>query len=419
MLYLYNFLLYLLLPVIILRLWVRGFQAPAYWQRWTERFGFISPLPARPRIWIHAVSVGEVQAALPLIRHLQRYLPHYDHLITTTTPTGSQSLKDIFGESIQHYYLTYDFPFAVKRFLRRTQPSLLVLMETELWPNLLHYCHQQHIPVILANARLSAKSATKYQKIASLMYTMLGQVSQIAAQTSEDAQRFIALGALPQCVQVTGSIKFNLKLPPDLLQNAYEFRKKITKQFIWVAASTHEGEESLILQALKSLNKKWPDLLLILVPRHPERFEAVAQLCQKQGFNLIRRSQGVPLTQETEVFLADTMGELLLWYAVSDIAFVGGSLMPVGGHNVLEPAALGKPIIIGPHGFTFEEINQRLLNLGVATQVENLESLIQSVDDWLKKPIKRQLAGEHARHFIKQNQQALPRLVELIFYKLW
>lgn len=413
--FLYSLIFYLLVPIILLRLLWRGVRTPAYWQRWSERFGLISTRPPSQNLWIHAVSMGEVQAAIPLIQALRTRFPDQFLLVTTMTPTGSQRVQEVFGDSVWHVYLPYDLPDAVARFLTRVQPKLLILMETELWPNLLHACQQRAIPVILANARLSASSAAGYQRLGGFMSKTLAAISAVAAQTELDAARFIKLGVPATKIHVTGSIKFDTHLPVNLLERAKILRSHLgTNRAIWIAASTHQGEEQPVLEAFQEIRQEIKNLLLVLVPRHPERFNRVAALCVRQGFVIARRSEGNVCTPTTDIYLGDTMGELLLLYAASDVAFVGGSLVPIGGHNLLEPAAIGLPVIMGPHIFECEEIGSQLLEAQAAQQINDARQLAQAVKMYLSDMTLKRQTGEKGRSFVKHNRGALERLLLLL-----
>lgn len=412
--FLYTFLFYLLIPIVLLRLLWRGVKAPAYWQRWPERFGFCPKLSISQTVWIHAVSMGEVQAAVPLITALQNRFANSPILVTTMTPTGSQRVCEVFGNSVWHVYLPYDLPRAMARFLERVQPRLLILMETELWPNLLYACQQRTIPVILANARLSTRSATGYQRIAPLAREMLTSITVIATQTKVDAKHFIDLGVPSQKIHVTGSIKFDTRLPADFSAKADVLRSQWGKnRAVWIAASTHEGEEEPVLDAFYQLKQKFPNLLLVLVPRHPERFDRVAMKCRRRGYVIARRSEGNINTQ-IDIYLGDTMGELPLLYAACDVAFVGGSLVPIGGHNLLEPAAVGLPVIMGPHVFECAEISRQLLEVQVAQQVSNVMQLVQAVNMYLSDVALQKETGAKGRLFVEQNRGALKRLLAII-----
>lgn len=403
---LYTGLTYLLLPVALLRLYWRGRQDGEHRQRWRERLGFLPALPTAG-LWVHAVSVGETRAALPLIRALLARYPQWPVLVTTTTLTGSRQVREALGAQVHHVYAPYDLPSAVRRFLRQTRPRLAVIMETELWPNLLHQCALAHIPVLLANARLSERSARGYARIGCLTSAMLQEVTLIAAQADADAARFRALGA-PR-VEVSGNLKYDLQLPDDLRERGRQLRQALlgTQRLVWIAASTHAGEDEPILDAFARLRERWPTLLLLLVPRHPERFSGVATLCRQRGFSLIRRSDRQPCSPDTAVFLGDSMGELLLFYAAADLAFVGGSLVATGGHNVLEPALLGLPVVFGPHMFNFTEAGQRLLQAEAAWQVADAAELALAIDRLLTDSALRQAAGQRGREMVERHRGAL------------
>ncbi|WP_313301609.1 lipid IV(A) 3-deoxy-D-manno-octulosonic acid transferase [Pseudomonas sp.] len=412
---LYTLLFHLGLPLLALRLYLRARKAPAYGQRIAERFAWQMP-PMRPGgIWVHAVSVGESIAAAPMVRALLKAYPHLPITLTCMTPTGSERIRALFADEprVQHCYLPYDLPWAAGRFLDHVQPKLGVIMETELWPNHIHQCAKRGIPVALANARLSERSARGYGRFAGLTRPMLAEMSLIAVQTETEAQRFRDLGARPECVQVTGSIKFDLNIAADLRPRAQALRAAwgAEQRALWIAASTHEGEDALILQAHRQLLQVHADALLILVPRHPERFDAVHSLCAEQ-FATIRRSASQPVTAQTQVLLGDTMGELLFLYALADVAFVGGSLVATGGHNPLEPAALAMPVIMGPHVFNFLEISAMLRAAGALQQVDDAEGLAEAVRRLIELPQDAQRMGAAGRAVMLANQGALQRLLE-------
>jgi 3-deoxy-D-manno-octulosonic-acid transferase len=412
--FIYTRLLYFILPLALLRLYWRGRRDPGHRQRWRERLGWISSLPESGCLWIHAVSVGEVRAALPLIRALLARYPDQPLLITTTTLTGSRQVQEALGDRVLHVYAPFDLPGAVQRFLQHSRPRLAIIMETELWPNLLRQCAVAGIPVLIANARLSERSARGYARIRPLTISLLRDVTLIAAQTEADAERFRTLGA-PR-VQVVGNLKYDLQLPDPLLEQGRTLRREQLGENrpVWIAASTHAGEDEQILEAFAQLRPRWPNLLLLLVPRHPERFDSVAGLCQQRSFNVIRRSDQQPCGPETAIFLGDSMGELLLFYAAADLAFVGGSLVPTGGHNVLEPALLGLPVLFGPHMFNFTEAGERLLKVEAARQVADAGELASAVDQWLADPEQRWNAGQRGRAVVESHRGALAALMERI-----
>ncbi len=419
---LYTLLLYLLIPVVLLRLAWRGFQLPGYWRRIPERFGFVAQpsIPAHAyTVWLHAVSVGEAQAAVPLVRKLIARDARARIVLTTMTPTGAAHVRDKLGDAVTHYYVPYDLPGAVRRFLQRARPRLVIIMETELWPNIYHYCAARGIPLILANARLSERSARRYAHVRSLVSETLHQVTAIAAQSAPDAERMIVLGAPRERVCVTGSIKFDIKLQASLREQAAVLRRGLgTERALWIAASTHEGEEELILDAFDTVKQALPHSLLVLVPRHPERFAKVAALCRKRDLRTVLRSEGRACDERTDVFIGDSMGELPLFYAASDVAFVGGSLTPVGGHNLIEPAALGLPLITGPHMFNFTEVSRLLREAGAVTEIANVAELATAVLRYLQDANLRHAVGERGRRLVEQNRGALQKLIELLDHYL-
>lgn len=410
---LYDGLLYLLLPLALLRLYWRGRRDAGHRQRWIERLGFIPP-PPPGGWWIHAVSVGETRAALPLIHALLARHPDQPLLVTTTTLTGSRQVRESLGDQVHHVYAPYDLPGATRRFLRRARPRLAIIMETELWPNLLRGCAAAGVPTVIANARLSERAARGYARIGWLAAPMWRDITLIAAQTEADAERFRALGATR--VIVTGNLKYDLRLPDDLAERGRRLRRELLGEdrAVWIAASTHAGEDEHILEAHAALRQRWPHLLLLLVPRHPERFDGVALLGRQRGFQTVRRSEQRPCTGETAVFLGDSMGELLLFYAAADLAFVGGSLVPTGGHNVLEPAALGLPVLFGPHMFNFSDASQRLAAAEAAWRVADASSLAMMADRLLADGGLRQAAGQRGRAVVERQRGALAALLDCI-----
>ena len=409
----YSLLLYLLLPLILLRLFWRGLVAPAYWKRWGERFGFYGTDHQQAQLWIHTVSVGEFVAAAPLIRALMEEVPAGQILVTTTTPTGSTRVRAEFGDRVLHAYLPYDFPGAVKRFIRYFRPQLGIVMETELWPNLFHRCGEHKMPLLLANVRLSQRSFEGYRRwVESLVRDALQRVSWASLQGEADRKRLVQLGMLPERAEVTGSIKFDLTLPEELLEKGEQFRGVLGSQRpVWIAASTREGEEQYVLEAHRRVIRQIPGALLVLVPRHPERFNGVAKQAQSIGVKVVRRTEGGECSHDTQLYLGDTMGEMLLFYAAADVAYVGGSLVPTGSHNMLEPAALGKPVLFGPHRFNFAEISQMLIDQGAALEVKDSSDLAEAVIDLLQNPEKRRQQGLQGRRVVVQNRGALDRLL--------
>jgi 3-deoxy-D-manno-octulosonic-acid transferase len=412
---LYSLLLYLLAPLVLLRLAWRGLRAPAYRHRWPERFGFIAPPLGERVIWIHAVSVGEVQAALPLVQALLEKYPAYSLLVTTVTPTGSARVTALFGEDVAHVYAPYDLPDAVQRFFRRVRPQLAIIMETELWPNLFHACRTRQVPLLLVNARLSARSVAGYRRVKPLVARTLANITELATQGETDATRFIQLGASPERITVSGNLKFEQRVPPGLLARAAVLRRDWGKDRpVWVAASTHAGEDEQLLAVFEQLRGHFPDCLLVLVPRHPERFEAVAELCLQRGLNIVLRSERRPCEADTQVFVGDSMGELSLFLAAADVAFVGGSLVPHGGHNLLEPAALGLPVATGPHVFNFTEICEMLQQAGACEVVGNGDELAAILGRWLADANERHRVGERGRQVVEKNRGALQTVLTMI-----
>ncbi len=416
---LYIIALYLLTPIILLRLLFRAVKAPAYGRRWGERFGFVGGANSNNVIWLHAVSVGETLAAVPLVKALQDKYPQYRLMLTCMTPTGSERIAAAFGDSVHHSYAPYDMPDAVARFLNRVQPKLLIIMETELWPNTIAACAARNIPVVVANARLSAKSASGYGKVAPVTASMLRRIDAIGAQHRDDGQRFIDLGLPGSAMTVTGNIKFDLCLDQPIKDKAAELSAQWhgtekTARPVILASSTHRGEDEIILRAFTMVRAALDSRpLLVLVPRHPERFNAVAELCAESGFAVARRSANQP-TSAADILLGDTMGELMAFYGACDLTFVGGSLVPTGGHNIIEPAAWGLPILTGPHLFNFAEASQ-LLIAGDAMQIcDSGEKLAEQMIDLLQNPQRREAMTHSARQIAEANRGALDKLLAVI-----
>ena len=416
---LYSLTLYLAVPVILLRLYLRGRKAPAYRQRIPERFGKYVP-PAnfnslKQTLWIHAVSVGEASAAAPLVRELQIRYPDSQILITTMTPTGSDNILDAFNDQVFHCYLPYDLPRAVDRFVHRFNPSLLILMETELWYNLIHSCVSQQVKLILANARLSENSAKGYRRFLGFTRGMLSSFDFIAAQAQADADRFVKLGADPKKIMIAGSLKFNVNLDIDKSKDdAVLLSIKESGRTVIIAASTREGEEQKVLRVFLKVLKEYPSVLLILVPRHPERFDSVAKLCEAQNLIVSRRSEKQAVDWSTQVYLGDTMGEMLSYYQISGIAFVGGTLVDTGCQNVLEPAALGLPVVVGPSQYNFATICAQLEAAGGLHTVANEAELTKYLTSLIRDPARQRQIGTAARTLVDANKQALPTLLKII-----
>jgi len=411
----YVLLSYLLAPFVAGFLFLRGFRNRAYWDRFGERFGYSSIALDHPSIWVHAVSVGEVQAAAALVRELMRRYPGIPLVLSTVTPTGAERVRDMFGDSVIHLYAPYDLPGAVRRFFDRVQPQLAIIIETELWPNLYHECGKRQVPLVLASARVSPVSVVKYRRFVGLFREALSHGIVIAAQSESDAERFRSLGANPARTHVTGNIKFDFEPDQDLPKLGAAFRDEhAAGRRVWVAGSTHEGEEEQILEALQIVRQKYPDTLLMLVPRHPERFNGVAQMLKERGWSVVTRSSGLRCDAETDVFLIDTLGELTLIYAACDIAFVGGSLVPIGGHNLLEPAALGKPILTGPHTFNAEDIASMFIDANAALRVTDARDLAFRLTEWFGNETQAHEFGQRGLTLLRQNRGALERLLALV-----
>jgi 3-deoxy-D-manno-octulosonic-acid transferase len=412
---LYTVLLYLVIPFVILHLTWRGFRNRGYWKRWGERFGFFPEPSLRNPIWLHAVSVGEILAAAPLVRALLDRYPERSLVVTTTTPTGSERVRALFGERVFHVYVPYDLPGAVRRFLNHVRPEISVVMETELWPNLFRTCSRRGIPLIVANARLSDKSLRGFQHVRTLLRQMLRRIDLIAARGPKDAERFMALGAAADRTRVVGNIKFDTELPTVVEGEARKLRQQWGQtRPVWVAGSTHEDEEAQALECHAAIRRRHPGALLILVPRHPERFDRVARLCEARDFDTVRRSSGRDCSSETSVLLGDTMGELLLFYAASDVAFVGGSLVPVGGHNMLEPVSLGVPVVVGPYLHNFEELSEALFEVDGARRVRDRQGLESAVSELLSDVGVREAMAENGSKLIEANRGASQRLLDII-----
>lgn len=417
----YTLLLYLIQPFVWLKLLWRSRKAPAYRQRWLERYGFCKNKVKPNGILVHAVSVGETIAAIPLIKALQQKYPQLPITVTTMTPTGSERVKTLLKDSVSHVYLPYDLPGAIKRFLKTTKPKIVIIMETELWPNLISQCYKQKIPLIIANARLSERSAARYGKLGKAVKQLFSKISMVAAQNQHDGERFVSLGLPTDHLAITGSIKFDINLSNEQRQKINQLKQQWQlNRPVLIAASTHSGEDEIILTAFKKLLLKHDNLLLILVPRHPERFKRVEKLISDSGFNYLKRSTNQIPTEQTQIVLGDTMGELLELYAMADIAFVGGSLVKQGGHNPLEPALHHIAIITGEYFFNFQVICEQLIEAqGMIVCTNSADDLYSSIDCLLNDNSSRNQLGENAYLVLKQNQGALSRLLTVINHYLY
>lgn len=406
---LYSMLFYLLVPAVLVRVWLRGRTLPAYRQRLWERFGHWPTMP-EDMLWIHTVSVGETIAARPLVERWLENHPNIPVLITTMTPTGSETVQAQFGDRVYHAYLPWDLPHVQKRLVRTLKPKALVIMETELWPNLIHACSKAKVPVLLANGRLSIKSMRGYRRLRWLTQPMLTKLTGIAAQYAPDAERFHELGVDHSRLEVTGSIKFDLPLTSELHTRIEHYRKQLRGRPVWVAASTHTGEDEQLLEVHKAVRAQLPEALLILVPRHPDRFDTVADMLDKSRWRYSRRSRVQKPRKTDAVFLADSLGELMLFYGAAQAAFIGNTLNGGGGHNPIEPAALARPVLMGPSYFNFQSIVDAMVKDHSAIIVEDNQALVQRLVGLLKSQDLRDTFGQRAYLFFQQQQGALKRL---------
>jgi 3-deoxy-D-manno-octulosonic-acid transferase len=414
---LYTLLLYLLLPFVPFKLLWRGFRQPDYLRHWNERFGcyWRRCSHEKPLIWLHSVSVGETRAAEPLVRELQRRYPQHGILMTHGTPTGRATGEQLFGDSVQRVYLPYDAPGAVRRFLRHFRPQAGLLLETELWFNLIAECKRRKVPLLLVNARLSEKSAQGYARIPQLTEQGLRALSSIAAQTEADAERLQALGE--RRVRVLGNLKFDVEPPADAQVRGEALRQKFgSARPVFLAASTRDGEEALVLDALASVNV--PQLLTVIVPRHPQRFDEVASLLERRGLKFVRRSNlragGASVPEDVPVVLGDTMGEMFVYYASCDVAFIGGSLLPFGGQNLIEGASMGKPVIVGPHTYNFAAVAQQAVEQGAALRIRDVRELPQAVQRLFEDDQLRASAGHAALAFSRSAGGTAEKIADML-----
>lgn len=419
MIWLYRILLNLAIPFGLIGLVLRGFKNSAYWHRWGERFGFANDAVRQAApfdLWIHAVSVGEARAAAPLIKRLLQEKPGINLLVTTTTPTGSAMVKLMLQDKVEHCYFPYDLAWAMNKFVATVQAKTVLVMETEIWPNLISAVKRSGSKLVYTNVRLSERSYSRYAKFPALVKRTLEKVDHFAVQGSLDRKHLELLGVEPQKISETGSIKFDISVPPSLRESAEVMRRQLGQdRLIWIAGSTREGEESKILAVYKKLKQEFPTLLLILVPRHPERFDYMARKIQRRELQCVRRTDGEQeLAADVDVYLGDTMGELSLMYACSDVAFVGGSLEPLGGQNILEPCALGVPVVFGPHMFNFPDISRWTISEGAGRMVKDADELIRIVGELLGSASLRDKMGRKGMAFIDAHRGALEKNYILI-----
>jgi 3-deoxy-D-manno-octulosonic-acid transferase len=411
---LYSLVIRIALPASLYYLIWRGLRQSEYFDRWSERFALYRSEPIADCLWLHAVSVGEVNAAIPLVDALRASHPQRPLLVTTTTPTGSARVRALWGEAVLHVYLPYDLPGAVRNFLDHFRPAIALVMETEIWPNLFAELQRRGVPTIIANARLSERSLQAYRPIAPLVRITMETIDHVAAQSEADAARYRKLGAPAERVHATGNLKYDLALPGQLATQAREWRAGWGERPVWIAASTHPEEEQAVLQAQRVVLAAFPNALMLWAPRHPERFGAAASASARAGFRVAtRRHEGLPAA-DTEVFVVDTLGELMAFYAAADVAFVGGSLQEVGGHNLLEPAALGVPALVGPHTFNFAEITELLLDTGAVQRIADAEGLGAKLCELLHAPQERARRGEAGRLRIERERGAVARTLRLV-----
>ena len=413
--FIYSCIFYLITPLLLLKLWRRGAKAPAYRQRISERFGFPSKTSDSKPLWVHAVSVGETVAIAPVLKKLIAQHPHLPILITTSTPTGADRVEKLFADfpQVWHQYCPYDQPTAVAKFIAKQQPLGLLIVETELWPNMLAQCKRKRVPVILANARMSEKSARGYHKLASLTQEMLNHLSLLIAQYESDAQRFVELGLAKEKLRVSGSIKFDADEDPLLEGRAVTLREQIGNRPVVILGSSHESEEQGVLQLMPALWDQHPDLLLVIVPRHPERFDHVAQLATQFSDKVGRRSKQASF-ENLQIYIGDTMGELKLLYSVANLAIVGGSVVPLGGQSPIEPASLGKGVLMGPQQFNFSVICPELEKAGALQSCEDFSQLALHLTELLASPAKMHEMGSKAQQYCMAQQGATKLLLDEI-----
>lgn len=411
----YTSLFFLLLPLVLLRLFWRGFKAPAYRQRWQERLGIYAQPCAQGVFWFHAVSVGEAEAVFPLIKRMQAHYSGVDFLVTTTTPTGSTRVQAVLAGTVTHVYLPYDLPCVIDRFLNTFQPKLAVIMEKEIWPNLFAQCGARNIPLCIINARLSARSARSYKKIPALVIPALHHVWAIVTQTEEDCRHFIEIGAPTDKISVAGNLKFDVAIEDETIATGALLKRQLfPDRFVWIIASTHKGEDEIFLESYRRLKSEIPELLLLVVPRHPERFQEVKRLSETLLLQTVMRSTGESISQLTDVYIADSIGELKVLYAAADISFVAGSMVPVGGHNILEPLAIELPVMFGPYMTNFKEIAEQVLAVEAAIQCHDADDIAATVLRLYQEPGLRNKLSANGQGFIANNQGAAQRIAGIL-----
>ncbi|GMQ88138.1 MAG: lipid IV(A) 3-deoxy-D-manno-octulosonic acid transferase [Gammaproteobacteria bacterium] len=413
--YLYSFVLYLMLPWVLLRLWTKGWRVPGYRRNWKERFGHVDVQLVRPVVWFHAVSVGEVRAAEPLIRTVLKRHPELSVLVTTTTPTGRETAQRLFGDAVSYHYLPYDLPNSVKRFLDTVKPVMAVILETEIWPNLYYQLEQNSIPLLLVNARLSQKSLQGYLRLRALSRPALRSVRHIAVQSEQDAQRFRRLGAGAAQLSVMGNLKFEMQLPDDFPARTRALKDSLgSERYVWVAGSTHAGEEAQLLAAHRRVLKSCANALLVIAPRHPERAGEIAALCRKSGIGFQLSTKTASLADDVPVLIVDTLGELVYFYGVALAVFVGGSLVSAGGHNPVEPILAGAPVITGPNTDNFKSIYQGMIHSNAGQMIETETALAYLVCEWFKDAEQRKTVVEAGLRLVEKNRGALQRCLQLL-----
>jgi 3-deoxy-D-manno-octulosonic-acid transferase len=412
---LYSVVLYALVPVTVYHLIWRGFRQREYFLRWNERYAVYDEQPRRQRtLWVHAVSVGEVNAAAPLVNALRTLRPDLRVLVTTITPTGSARVRALWGEAVEHVYLPYDLPGAVRRFLTHFRPHLALVMETELWPNLLLGCRDRDVPAYIVNARLSERSLRGYRVLRPLVSRALLTVRRVLAQSRADADRFVQLGAPRSRTLVIGNLKYDIPLDDSWPAFAVAFRERSGARPVWIAASTHPDEEAAVIAIHKRLRVHWPELLLLWAPRHPERFKAVTQQSVAAGWRVSTRKLTQWPDRNDAVFVIDTLGELMAFYACAQVAFVGGSLQEIGGHNLLEPAAVGTAIVTGPHLHNFSDIAAQLLQAGALRVGASADAVGAEIEALLGDPAQRAGMADAGRALVSQGRGALGRTLASI-----